>query len=65
MLEWVLFSGISTFVSYLMLIEEQQWYCLTDIWRGKRVHAFLKSINPKVKVVARLQFELAYYDVAV
>ena len=29
------------------------------------VHTFSKSINPKEKVIARLLFELAYYDVVV
>ena len=31
----------------------------------KIVHAFLKSIDPKWIVMARLEFELAYYDVEV
>ena len=31
----------------------------------KGVHAFPKGINPKVNVIAQLEFELAYYDVAV
>ena len=29
------------------------------------VHAFSKGISPKVNVIARLEFELAFYDVAV
>ena len=32
---------------------------------GEGVHTFLKGICPKVNVIARLEFELAYYDVAV
>ena len=32
---------------------------------NKRVHAFLKDISPKVNVIAQLDFELAYFDVAV
>ena len=31
----------------------------------KGVYAFPKSINPKVNVIAWLEFELAYYDVTV
>ena len=27
------------------------------------IHAFPKGISPKVNVLARLEFELAYYDV--
>ena len=30
----------------------------------KGIHAFLKHISPKVNVIARLEFDLAYYDVA-
>ena len=29
------------------------------------VHTFLRSINPKMNVIARLEFELTYKDVAV
>ena len=29
------------------------------------VHTFLKGICPKVNVIARLEYELAYYDPAV
>ena len=49
----------------VILVEEQQWYYLTHSWKDKRVHAFLRGINPKVKVIAWLEFELVYYDVAV
>ena len=31
---------------------------------NKWVHAFLKSISRKVNAMARLEFELGYYDVA-
>ena len=31
----------------------------------KGVHTFPKDICPKVNVIARLEFELAYYDFAV
>ena len=45
------------------LVEEQLWHYLTQVWENKRVHAFVKSICPKVIVTARPEFELAYYDV--
>ena len=32
---------------------------------GKGVHTFLNVINPKVNVIARLEFELADFDVVV
>ena len=31
----------------------------------KRVHAFLKGINPKMNVIVQLEFEFVYYDVTV
>ena len=31
----------------------------------KRVHTFPKGISPKGNIIARLEFELAYYDVTV
>ena len=34
-------------------------------WEDKRVHTFPKGICPKVNVIARLEYELAYYDSAV
>ena len=33
--------------------------------KDKGVHAFLKSISPKVNVIERLEFELAYSNVTV
>ena len=30
---------------------------------GKDVHTFPTDISPKVNVIARLEFELPYYDV--
>ena len=38
----------------------------THSWReNKGVHTFPKGICPKVNVIARLEYELAYYDSAV
>ena len=48
-----------------ILLEEQLWYYLTHSWEDKGVHTFPKGICPKVNVIARLGFELAYYNSAV
>ena len=34
-------------------------------WEEKGVHTFPKGIFPKVNVISRLEYELAYYDSAV
>ena len=49
----------------LSILLEQWWYYLTHSWEDKGVHTFPKGICPKVDVIARLEFELAYYDSAV
>ena len=38
---------------------------LTHNWEDKWFHIFPKSICPKVNVIARQEYELAYYDSAV
>ena len=48
-----------------ILLEEQLFNYLTDSWEDKRVHTFPKGIYPKVNVIARLEYELAFYDSAV
>ena len=62
-----LFNGISTlfklFNAKAILLEEQSY--LTHSWEDKGVHTFLKGICPKADVIARLEYELAYYDSAV
>ena len=62
-----LFNGISTlfrlFNAKAILLEEQ--YYFTHSWEDKGVHTFPKGICPKVKVIARLEYKLAYYDSAV
>ena len=64
-----LFNGISTllklFYAKAILLEEQLWYYLTYSWEDKGVHMFPKGICPKVNAIARLEYELAYYDSAV
>ena len=63
------FNGISTlfrlFNAKAILLEEQYWYYLTHSWEDKGVRTFPKGICPKVNVIARLEYELAYYDSAV
>ena len=45
-----------------ILLEEHLWYYLTHSWENMGVHIFPKGICPKVNVIARLEYELAYYD---
>ena len=53
-------------IGYLMsVLEEQKWYFLTQSWEDKGVPTFSKGICPKMNVIARLEYELAYYDSAV
>ena len=40
-------------------------YYFISRWKDKEVNNFAKGINPKVNVIVRLEFELAYYDVTV
>ncbi len=37
---------------------------LTHNWEDKGLHTFPKGICPKVIVIVRLEYELAYYDSA-
>ena len=48
-----------------ILIKEQQLYNLIHSWEDKGVHTFLKRIKPKINLIVRLEFELAYYDIVV
>ena len=48
-----------------MFVEWHRWNYWTHSGGNKGVHAFPKSINPKVNVIAKLKFELAYIDTAV
>ncbi len=48
-----------------ILLEEQFWYYLTHSLEDKGVHTFLKGICPKVNVIPRLEYELAFNDSAV
>ena len=47
------------------ILLKEQWYYLTHKLEDKGVHTFPKGIYPKVNVIARLEYELAYYDSAV
>ena len=53
------------FNAKVIILEEQWWYYLTHSWEDKGVHTFPKGICPKVNIIARLVYELAYYDSAV
>ena len=44
-----------------ILIKERWWYSSVHIWRD----TFSKDITPKVNVIVRLEFELAFQDVTV
>ena len=46
-------------------VEEQQMYYWPHNWRDKGIHNLSIGISPKVNARAQLEFELAYYDVAV
>ena len=48
-----------------ILAEGELWYFLTRSSGYKRVHTFPNGINLKASAIARLEFELVYYDVAV
>ena len=45
-----------------ILLEKLYSGYFTDSLEDKDVHAFLKDICPKLNVIARLEFELAYDD---
>ena len=60
-----LFLGYLLFNAKAILPEEQYWCYLTHSWEDKGVHTFPKGICPKVNVIARLEYELAYDDSAV
>ena len=47
------------FNAQAIFLEQQGWY-LTNSW----VHTFPKGISAKVNAIARLEFELTYYDSA-
>ena len=53
---------IGLFDAKSIFLEGQWWYYLTHNWEDKKIHTFLKDICPKVNVIARLEFELAYYN---
>ena len=42
------------------ILLEEQWYYITHSLEDKGVHTFPKGICPKVNVIARLEYELAY-----
>ena len=61
-----IFNDISTFMGSLMPnLSLKIWHYLTHSWRDKRVHSLPSGISPKGYVIARLEFELTFYDVAI
>ena len=61
-------TGPGLFNAETILVEEPQQCYLTYSWTwvgSKRVHTVLKCISLEVNVIARLEFELAYYDLTV
>ena len=47
------------------LVEERQWYYWNYILRDKGVLTFASSMSLKVSVIARVEFELTYFETAV
>ena len=43
---------LGLFNAKVILLEEQQWYYLTQCWEEKRVHTFPKDICLKVNIIA-------------
>ena len=48
-----------------ILLGKRQCYYLTHSWDDEGVYTFPKGICSKVNVIARLEFELAFYDSAI
>ena len=55
-----LFNGVSTLVGYIMPKPS-----FSKNWEDKRIHTLPKGICPKMNIIARLEFELAYNDFAI
>ena len=63
-----LFNDISTFVDYLIptrSLPRNNSDIIEFIAEGNRIHTFPKGISPKVNVIAKQEFELAYFVAAV
>ena len=52
------------FKTKFLLVQETKWQYLINGWEDKKIHTFPVGINPKVNVIARLDFELAFYGAA-
>ena len=48
-----------------ILVEEQQWYYVTQSYGNLRIHTFPKGVSLKVNVIAWLEFELTYFKAPV
>ena len=60
--EWLDLQGL---YAKAILVEEQKWYYLTYCLWDKGDHIFVNGFSPKVNVIARLGFELAYLEAIV
>ena len=60
---FIYFNGISWFIYYLIHACRRTIKPLAG--GNMEVHSFPKGISLNVKVIARLEFELAYYSVTV
>ena len=45
--------------------KQQCYYLIYSSGGNKEVHSFCKDINPKVNVIERLEWEIAFYDVPI
>ena len=67
MVLFLLFNGISTFLSYLMpnpsLLKNSSGSISSTVGRDKEVHAFPKGTSSNVNILAWFKFKLVYYDV--
>ena len=57
-----LLNGISTFIGYLM---QSYPYRRTHSLEDKEVHTFPKGICSKWNIIARMEFQLTYFEAAV
>ena len=64
-LQWLMYHKTKSNQTKAIIVEGQQWYYFTDSYGDKEIRTFLKDNSPKMTVTARLEFDLAYFDVIV
>ena len=64
-LSWFGFFVLMAYQLFLGYLMPKPFSYLNNSWEDKEVHTFPQGICPKVNVIARLEYELAYYDSAV